>query len=366
MPMNSLFEAALRILVFVIGLGLVLTSLRSAIRILILPRNVNDKIGRFVFVGMRRLFNLRTRNARSYEERDAIMAMYAPVSLLLLPAVWLVIVLVGYMGIYWSIGAGTMGAVFRVSGSSLFTLGFATVDDGITTLMVFTEAAIGLVLVALLIAYLPTIYSAFQRREAAVTLLEVRAGSPPSAATLIQRYHRLGLLDRLNELWASWEVWFVDIEETHTSLGALAFFRSPQGHRSWITAAGAVLDAAAICASTVDIRRDPQQDLCIRAGYLALRYIADYFRIPHDPKPDPADPISVARSEFDAVYDQLLASGVPVKLDRDDCWRRFAGWRVNYDTVLVSLCSFLMAPEAPWSSDRSIRTLKVRSYWWMR
>jgi hypothetical protein len=364
--MNPLIDPALRIIVFIVGLGLVFFALRSAIRILVLPRNVSDKIGRFVFVGMRRLFNLRTRNARSYEERDSIMAMYAPVSLLLLPVVWLVIVLLGYMAIYWSIGAGSFGAVFRVSGSSLFTLGFATVDDAVTTLLVFTEAAIGLVLVALLIAYLPTIYGAFQRREAAVTMLEIRAGNPPSAATLIERYHRLGRLEQLNELWASWEAWFVDIEETHTSLGALAFFRSPQGHRSWITAAGAVLDAAALCGSTVEMKRDPQQDLCIRAGYLALRYIADYFRIPHDPKPEPTDPISVARGEFDAVYDQLLAAGVPLKPDREKCWRHFAGWRVNYDTVLVSLCGFLMAPEAPWSSDRSIRTLKIRSYWWMR
>jgi hypothetical protein len=293
------------------------------------------------------------------------MAMYAPVSLMLLPVVWLLLVLVGYMGIFWALGTGSVDAVYKVSGSSLFTLGFATVDPLLTNTLVFSEAAIGLGLVALLIAYLPTIYGAFERREAAVTMLEVRAGSPPSAITLLERYYRIGYMHRLNELWANWEAWFVDIEETHTSLGALAFFRSPQGHRSWITAAGAVLDAAALCASTVDVPRDPQQDLTLRAGYLALRYIADYFRIPHNASPLPGDPISITRSEFDAAYDELHAIGVPLKPDRDECWRHFAGWRVNYDTVLLSLCGFLMAPEAPWSSDRSLRTLRVRSFWWL-
>ena len=314
-----------RVVACLLGIALILLVLRSAVRVLILPRNVLDPIARIVFIGMRQVFQLRSRKATSYEGRDLIMAMYAPVTLLLLPVMWLLLVLVGYMAVYWAIGVGLVGDVFRVSGSSLFTLGFATVDNLVAIALVCSEAAIGLVLVALLIAYLPTIYGAFQRREFFVTMLEVRAGSPPSASKMIQRYHRLGQLDRLNEVWVAWETWFVDIEETHTSLGALAFFRSPQGHRSWITAAGAVLDAAALCALTLDLKRDPQQELCLRAGYLALRYIADYFRIPHNPEPDPTDPISVTHLEFDAVYDELMAAGVPVKPDREACWRRFAG-----------------------------------------
>ncbi len=363
--MNGVADLLFHAFVFLVGATLVLFSVRSSIRVLVLPRSVSDQIGRVVFLGMRSLFDLRTRKAKTYEERDDIMALYAPVSLLVLPAVWLAVVFVGYMAMYWAIGVGSIAAVYRVSGSSLFTLGFATVEELVTSSLVFSEAAIGLVLVALLIAYLPTIYGAFSRREAAVTMLEVRAGSPPSAVEMIERFYRIGQLDRMSQLWVTWEAWFVDIEETHTSLGALAFFRSPQGHRSWITAAGAVLDAAALCASTVDQPRDPQRDLCLRAGYLALRYIADFFRIKYNPNPKPDDPISIARQEFDQVYDRLLQAGIPLKPDRDDCWRHFAGWRVNYDTVLVALCGLLMAPEAPWSSDRSLRTVRIRPFWWL-
>lgn len=282
------------------------------------------------------------------------MAFYAPVTLLLLPPVWLVLVLIGYMAMFWSTGVPTWHDAFTTSGSSLLTLGFAPLDDLPRQMLAFSEATIGLGLVALLIAYLPTMYAAFSRREAAVTMLEVRAGSPPSAADMILRYHRIHGLDRLHETWATWEMWFADIEESHTSLAALVFFRSPQPEHSWVTAAGAVLDTASLVNSALDIPHDPQADLCIRAGYLALRHIADFFRIPYNADPKPDDPISVSRQEFDAVWDQLNEAGIRLKQDRDQAWRDFAGWRVNYDTVLLALAGLTMAPYAPWSSDRSM------------
>ena len=115
----------------------------------------------------------------------------------------------------------------------------------------------GILLVALLIAYLPTLYSAFSRREQVVNMLEVRAGSPPSALEMLLRFHRNQGLDKLTDYWRVWEAWFADIEESHTSLAALVFFRSPQPEHSWVTAAGAVLDAASLTLSSVDIPRAP-------------------------------------------------------------------------------------------------------------
>ncbi len=153
----------------------------------------------------------------------------------------------------------------------------------------------------------------------------------------------------------TWEAWFADIEESHTSLAAVAFLRSPRPDRSWITAAGVVLDAAALFASTLDVPRDTRTDLCIRAGYVGLRHIADFFRIPYNPAPTfPETPISISRAEFDAACDYLAAQGVPLRADRDAAWQGFGGWRVNYDTVLLGLAALLMAPEAMWSSDRSL------------
>ncbi len=90
----------------------------------------------------------------------------------------------------------------------------------------------------------------------------------------------------------------------------------------------------------------------IRSGYLCLRHLAEFFFIDVDPDPRPDDPISIAREEFDEVYERLRTSGVPVREDRDRCWRDFAGWRVNYDAALVQLARLTMAPRVPWSSDR--------------
>jgi len=114
-----------------------------------------------------------------------------------------------------------------------------------------------------------------------------------------------------------------------------------------------VLDSAALYASTLDAPRNPAAELCIRSGYTALRAIADFYSVPHDPDPSASDPISISRDEYDEVYDRLAAGGVPLRADREQAWRDFAGWRVNYDTVLIVLAGFVMAPYAPWVSDRS-------------
>jgi hypothetical protein len=171
---------------------------------------------------------------------------------------------------------------------------------------------------------------------------------------MLKRYHRLHGLDQLHDIWHTWEAWFADVEESHTSLPALVFFRSPRPEHSWVTAAGAVLDTAALTLAAVDLPRDPQADLCLRAGYIALRRISDFFEIPYNPAPQPGDPISVTRAEFDAVYADLAAAGLPLRPDREQAWRDFAGWRVNYDAVLLRLAGLTLAPAAPWSSDRAL------------
>jgi hypothetical protein len=350
----------LRVGVFLLSALLVLITLFSATRVFVLPRSANDRIARFVFLTLREIFNLRTRFSRTYSARDRIMALYAPVCLLVLLATWLALILAGYMGMFWALGANSPRAAFFVSGSSLFTLGFATVNDAITTVLTFSEAMVGLILVALLVSYLPTIYSAFARREAVVTLLEVRAGSPPTAVEMLLRYRRLKRSEELTGLWNTWEAWFADIDESHTSLGVLSFFRSPRPERSWVAAAGTILDTAALCASTLDMPRDPHQDLCLRAGYLALRHIAEFFRfrVPADPKP--GDPISITREEYDAACARLEEGDIALKPDREQAWRDFAGWRVNYDTVLLALARLTMAPETPWINDAARRKIAVR------
>ena len=348
-------EILLRILLFLLGAAIVAETLFSAMETFVLPRSAQDRLSRWVFIAVRAVFNLLMRRARSYIERDRILAFYAPVALLALVPIWYFLVVIGYTLIYRAVGANSWYEAFRDSGSALLTLGFATVEGWARTALAFSEAAIGLLLVGLLIAYLPTMYAAFSRREAQVTLLEVRAGNPPTAVEMIKRYYRIHGMDQLTSVWRTWESWFADIEESHTSLAALVFFRSPQGDHSWVTAAGAVMDAAALMQSTVDFSDDPQAALCIRAGYLALRRIGDFFAIPYNPNPERGDPVSIPREEYDQVVAELEEAGVPIKVNRAEAWLDFTGWRVNYDQTLLALSSLTMAPWSPWTGSREKR-----------
>ena len=347
-------ETLISCFVFALGLILVIITLSSAISTFVLPRAARSQLNRIVFGLLRRMFNFLLRFAKTYPRRDSIMAYYAPIGLLLLLPAWYLLILVGYAAMYWAMGVGELFDVFRLSGSSLFTLGFELSKTPVVTLFAFSEAMLGLLLVGLLIGYLPTMYSAFARREQAVNLLEVRAGSPPSALEMLLRFHRNHGLDKLSDYWKTWEAWFADVEESHTTLPALIFFRSPRPENSWVTAAGTVLDAASITLSAVEIPYEVSAALCIRGGYLAFRRIANYFDIPNPQDPHfPATPICIDRQEFDDVINQLAAAGLPMKTDREQAWRDFAGWRVNYDRALILLCGLVMAPEAPWSSDRA-------------
>jgi len=246
-----------------------------------------------------------------------------------------------------------------MSGSALFTLGFIRPPDLPSNVLSFLEAAVGLSLLGLLIAYLPTIYGAFSRREVQVAQLEVRAGSPPAGVNVLIQAQRMERFHLLDDFWRAWQLWFTELEETHTSLGVLSFFRSPVGHRSWVTASGAVLDAASLRLAAVYLPFDPEAGICVRAGFFALRSVADYFGIPYDPDPHPGDPISITKDEFIEACDQLVEIGLPVRADRDAAWFDFSGWRVNYDVPLLSLAGLVMSPYAPWSSDRSLRVRRT-------
>ncbi len=351
-----------RILVGLVGVAVVTAAIVGAVTTVVLPRGVVSRSTRAVFLTLRRfVFSPLASPRRSFEFRDRVMAFYAPIGLLALPVVWIIAVICGYTAIFWSTGVRPLAEAFTTSGSSVLTLGYVRPAGVGRVAISFSEALIGLGLVSLMISYLPSIYGAFSRREALVGMLEVRAGLPPSPAELLTRYSRIGRLAGLDDdLFVPWEGWFADVEESHTSQPSLAFFRSPHPERNWVTAAGCVLDTAAVATSLLDRPRDARADLTLRAGFLCLRRISDYFGLPYDPDPKPTEPISISRREFDLLCVELEAAGVRLKADRDQAWRDFAGWRVNYDAVLIALCRMVMAPPAKWSSDRPAAQIPAR------
>lgn len=344
-------NTTLNIVSSIVGGALVVTTLWSAMLTVVVPRAERPWITQYHF-RLLGLFAVHVgRRIPSPEQRDRFESRMAPFALASLPFVWAAHITVGFALVFWRNEGRSFVDAIMLSGSSLTTLGIRTADGTTTLLLVVIEALIGLGLVGLMISYLPTIYTAYTDREIAVARLEVRAGRPPHPVTFLERTHTIGWLEQMDMVWAEWEEWFLEIEETHTTHASLSFFRSAYYGRSWLIAASTVLDAAAMIVSTVDTDVSPRASLCIRSGFTTLRSIADVFDVDYAQDPAPDEPISIDRSAYDALCLELSAKGLPLRADLDQAWRDFAGWRVNYDAALRGLLQALRLDNTEWFED---------------
>lgn len=340
-----------------VGVVIVVGVLLSAIRTVAVPRGEQTILTRATTAATLFVFRFVGACTSDPDRRDQVVSRGGPISLVMLPVTWAIGVIVGYVPIYWALGVDDLGAAVELSGSSLTTLGFRSADGLGLSFVAISEALLGLGLVALLLSFLPTIYTHFAEREELVNHLESRAGLPPTPEQLFIRLHRIGWMGSLDDTFASFERWFARLGESHSTFPTLVFFRSSRLGHSWIDTARCVLDSAALAASTLrDVERY-QAALCIRAGYLALRRLADYYGLAYDPEPRPDGPISVSRAHFDETIANLAAAGVPLKDDLDQCWADFAGWRVNYDDVLTELERLVALPSSPRAVVHEVRPL---------
>ena len=232
---------AVYLLAFFSGAFLVMVTMFSAIRTVVVPRGERVVLTRIMFSFVRWCFLIAASYMKDYKARDTVLARYAPTTLILLPVLWALGVLIGFAAMFWSIGARPISHTFELSGSSITTLGFHTTDNHWELALAVPEGLIGIGLVALLISYLPSIYNLFRERETMCTGWNIRAGSPPTVAVVVRRFSEIGSLHDMEETWREWEKWFVSNEEVTLSYPALAFFRSPTSQQSWITTAGNVL-----------------------------------------------------------------------------------------------------------------------------
>ena len=315
-----------------------------------LPRNETVRLNAFVFGGVRALFDFAARRANTFARRDRILAHYAPVGLVALPIGWLALVGLGYTGIYWALGVDGFSKSYELSGSSLLTLGTTKQNGLIVNVFSYSEATIGLLLLTLLISYLPTIYQAFSRREIVVAQIELRAGTPPVASGLLRWLGHDGNFSNDDAQWLAWEEWLVEIDESHTSLPVLAFFRSPQAGRSWVTAAGLVLDTANLLFSALDVPRSRQVELTFTAGCLAVNRVRRFFD--HKAETEPAElrtPEEVeaanpGRVAFAKTWHELREAGLPLRADEEAAWKHYQERRTRYAGSIEFLSQLLLAP----------------------
>ncbi len=343
-----------RIAAVVVGVALIVWVLDAAIRNFMVPRPTRVRMTRWISGVVGWVFAGLAPPSRSYAHRDRVLALRPPITLLAYQATWMFVVFAGFTAVFWGLDRPSLALASRESGSALFTLGFSSPTGTTPLLVVYAEALIGLTLLALLISYLPTIYAAFQTREAMVAKLSVRGALPGGAPTpwgSLSVSYAAGVLDLMEStMWPEWEDWFIDLSESHRSLPVLNWYRSPDAATHWISAARTVLDMAALRVSVIDLPGTVAPYVTVRSGVTTLQALATFLGFAFDPDPSPTDPIHVSRDQFDAAYDFMAEAGVPLQPDRDQAWRDFAGWRVNYDAIIEAAAVVLVAPPSPWDS----------------
>ena len=358
-----------RVVAAVIGGLLVLTSASSVTGTLIVSRPVSSNLTGWVDRVVDWAYQLVVKRfsdapgdsdehrRSAYLRRDRLLATQAAALLLAQLATWLIVAYVGFALLLWPFASRGVISAFIEAGSSLFTLGFAVPSGAVPAVVVFIAAAIGLVILTLQIAYLPTLYAAFNRRETEVALLNARGGVPSWGPELLARtYYGLGsgsTLDTMPELYAQWERWASDVAESHATYLPLVRFRSPQALSSWVTSLLSVLDSAALfLALSPKAAPEVPARLCLRSGFLCFNRVARAMGIDIPLEADPDAMISLTYDEFLDAVARMRDVDFPIEREPADAWPDFVGWRVNYERAAYAVAAAVYAVPAKWSGPR--------------
>jgi hypothetical protein len=349
----------MHVLSLIAGIACIFLALLDAFQTVILPRRAT---GRFRIT---RIFYAitwfpwawlagRIQHAR---KRETMLSFYGPLSLVLLIAIWASALVLGFALIFYAAGSPFLDPLGRavglrsdiyVSGTTLFTLGLGDVvpHQYIIRDLVILEAGMGLGFVAMVIGYFPVLYGAFSRREVSISLLDARAGSPPTAVELLHRHSFEGGNAALVLLLEEWERWSAELLESHISYPLLCYFRSQHTNQSWLSALTAVLDTCALLIAGVQDHPARQAQLTFAMARHALVDLAQVFSL--DPVQDMPDRLS--EKQFRTVYDHLCQSDV--KLCRDAySGTRLRQMRQLYEGYAEALSRYLYMPLPPWVND---------------
>ncbi|MBV8528215.1 MAG: hypothetical protein JOZ75_07875 [Candidatus Dormibacteraeota bacterium] len=346
---------ALKWLAFAAGVLLFFATFVSVFDALVLPRGTKAFVGTHVASALRVGFRVIADRMPTYERRDTVLSYCGPGWLLAMLIVWLLMVWLSFALLMWVFlaPASTFFDALRLSGSSMFTLGFENPVGAAPLFLTLGAAAAGLGVVSLMIAFLPVVYNIYTRRETLVTLLDALGGSPAWGPEILARQELIDNTAALETLYQRWAEWAAEVSESHTTYRVLVYIRSPSPLRSWVIGLLAMLDAAALHLSLSPLTAPPTARWLMRTGIVSLRTVAASLEIPFNPDPKPDAPVSLTRAEFDEGVEWLTESGWKPERDLDDAWVNFRGWRVNYEAAAYGLARLIDAPQAAWSGPRS-------------
>jgi hypothetical protein len=287
---------AMAVFIGVLGVFLLLTVLWDCFETMILPRRVTRRIRltRTFYRITGTPWMLIARRLKSGKRREDFLSVFGPMSVLMLFGVWALGLIFGFAMLQWATGLMIGGPArlqaFRtelyMSGTSFFTLGLGDVTPHTSLARVITvaEAGTGFGFLAVVISYLPVLYGAFSRREVNISLLDARAGSPPTAAELLRRHTSQQNLEALGEYLRAWETWAAELMESHISYPVLCYFRSQHNNQSWVLALATILDTCALLIAHTEGVLQWQAGLTFAISRHALVDLAQVLGIPPQSK----------------------------------------------------------------------------------
>jgi hypothetical protein len=342
---------------FTIGVVLLLLTGSSVIKTLLIPRNLSSAIGTAVARSVLGVYRLLTGGIGDVDRRERILASGAPAFLAALLVSWIACLFAAWALMLLPFTRDNTVRALRLSGSSLFTLGFATPAGAEPYGIVFAAAGSGIAVIAVMIGYMPTLYAAYNRRETLVIMLESLSGQPPWGPELLARQQLIRNTSYLPRLYERWTEWAADISESHTTYRTLIYFRSRYPRQAWPLALLAVLDAAALHLSLNPEAAPAETRPLLRVGYVTMRSIAATLGVEVSDDPRPDDPLVLTRADFDEAVEHLTDAGWTFERTPDEAWMHFRGWRVNYETAAHGIAAHLDLPPALWSGPRVRRGL---------
>lgn len=349
----------MRTLALIAGILCLCIVLLDAFQTIILPRRATGRfrLTRIFYVVTWNPWVFFARRLPNPRKRETVLSYYGPLSLIFLLVVWAAGMVVGFALIFYSAGSPFSDAAQRasiysdlyVSGTTLFTLGIGDVTphNAWARVLIILESGMGLGFLAVVMGYFPVLYGAFSRREVSISLLDARAGSPPTAAELMRRHSYDGAAQALSVLLVEWERWSAELLESHISYPLLCYFRSQHNSQSWLSALTAILDTSSLLIAGVRGHEARQAQLTFAMARHALVDLSQIFNL--RPVANAPDRLPPARCR--ELYEMLSASGI--KLCYDESSReRLRQMRALYEGYAEALCRYLVMPLPQWFSDQ--------------
>jgi len=341
--------------VFLLGVAMFMFVIWDAFEAIILPRRVTRKFRftRFFYRTSWRLWTLMISVVHAPKRRETLLGFYGPMSLLVLVGIWAVGLVLSFGLMQFGAGSavlannGTSGfnTDMYLSGTTFFTLGLGDVlpRSGLARFLVVTEAGFGFGFLAAIIGYLPFIYGSFATRETNISLLDSRAGTPPTAGELLRRHSYPHGQEALTVLLKDWERWCAELMESHLSYPVLAYFRSQHDNQSWVASLTSILDTCSLVIVGIDGACEKQAELTFAIARHAVADLAQVFGT--SPVPLPQDRLPAENLRH--IRDVLAEHGLKLR-DGEAADQRLTKLRNMYEPYIYSLGTYLSQPLPPW------------------